>query len=221
MSPKKKPDGAEKPDQGEHSQPEDSASADFPDVPVYEFGFMEEVGHEAKVSSEESKDQDTALKKTPSQKNTQQKPTPLKGVTDTKMAGKEDSSEKQAHDKPGLNETETEETKTEEPEKTDSSGNGDLVPPTNSYVPNGSSEDPLDGIDGVLRLQIDDNFLQYASYVIRDRAIPKLDDGLKPVQRRILWSLHRNDDGKFIKVANITGYTMQFHPHGDASINDA
>ncbi|HIL72539.1 MAG TPA: DNA topoisomerase IV subunit A, partial [Verrucomicrobia bacterium] len=137
------------------------------------------------------------------------------------MAGKEDSSEKQAHDRLGVNETETEETKIEEPQKTGSSGNGDLVPPTNSYVQNGSSDDPLDGIDGVLRLQIDDNFLQYASYVIRDRAIPKLDDGLKPVQRRILWSLHRNDDGKFIKVANITGYTMQFHPHGDASINDA
>ena len=48
-----------------------------------------------------------------------------------------------------------------------------------------------------------DNFLQYASYVIRDRAIPNLADGLKPVQRRILWSLHQKDDGKFIKVANI------------------
>ncbi|OGV45001.1 MAG: DNA topoisomerase IV [Lentisphaerae bacterium GWF2_57_35] len=68
---------------------------------------------------------------------------------------------------------------------------------------------------------IDDNFLQYASYVIRDRAIPDLDDGLKPVQRRILFSLHENDDGKFIKVANIVGYCMQFHPHGDASIGDA
>jgi topoisomerase-4 subunit A len=65
------------------------------------------------------------------------------------------------------------------------------------------------------------NFLQYASYVIRDRAIPDLDDGLKPVQRRILWSLHEKDDGKFIKVANIVGYCMQYHPHGDASIGDA
>lgn len=72
-----------------------------------------------------------------------------------------------------------------------------------------------------LREMMDDNFLEYASYVIRDRAIPQLEDGLKPVQRRILWSLHRNDDGKFIKVANIVGYTMQFHPHGDASIADA
>lgn len=73
----------------------------------------------------------------------------------------------------------------------------------------------------VLRDLIDDNFLEYAGYVIKDRAIPSLEDGFKPVQRRIMWSLHRNDDGKFIKVANIVGYTMQFHPHGDASIADA
>ena len=75
--------------------------------------------------------------------------------------------------------------------------------------------------DGPLRRLMDGNFIQYASYVIRDRAIPDLDDGLKPVQRRILHSLHENDDGKFIKVANIVGYTMQYHPHGDASIGDA
>lgn len=78
------------------------------------------------------------------------------------------------------------------------------------------------GIDsGPLKELIDDNFLAYASYVIRDRAIPDLDDGLKPVQRRILHSLKENDDGKFIKVANIVGHTMQYHPHGDASIADA
>jgi topoisomerase-4 subunit A len=75
--------------------------------------------------------------------------------------------------------------------------------------------------DGPLKRMVDRNFLEYASYVIRDRAIPDIDDGLKPVQRRILYSLHRNDDGKFIKVANIVGYCMQFHPHGDASIADA
>src|SRR6266576_1895343 len=69
--------------------------------------------------------------------------------------------------------------------------------------------------------RVDTNFLQYASYVIRDRAIPNLADGLKPVQRRILWSLHRNDDGRFIKVANIVGDCMKYHPHGDASIGDA
>ncbi|NCD33692.1 MAG: DNA topoisomerase IV subunit A [Spartobacteria bacterium] len=75
--------------------------------------------------------------------------------------------------------------------------------------------------DGVFRRLMDVNFLQYASYVIRDRAIPDLEDGLKPVQRRILFSLLENDDGRFIKVANIVGYCMQFHPHGDQSISDA
>jgi topoisomerase-4 subunit A len=68
---------------------------------------------------------------------------------------------------------------------------------------------------------VDRGFLDYASYVIRDRAIPNLADGLKPVQRRILWALHEKDDGRFIKVANVVGHTMQYHPHGDASIGDA
>ena len=103
-------------------------------------------------------------------------------------------------------------------------------------VPAASEDDPGAGLppdgpadatpapppdDPPFRALMDRNFLSYASYVIRDRAIPALEDGLKPVQRRILHSLHRNDDGKFIKVANIVGYTMQFHPHGDASIADA
>lgn len=64
-------------------------------------------------------------------------------------------------------------------------------------------------------------FLEYASYVILERAVPNLDDGLKPVQRRILHTMKKMDDGRFIKVANITGATMAFHPHGDQSINDA
>ncbi len=64
-------------------------------------------------------------------------------------------------------------------------------------------------------------FLEYASYVIKDRAIPDLADGLKPVQRRILWSLFQKDDGRFSKVANVIGHCMQFHPHGDRSIGDA
>jgi len=67
----------------------------------------------------------------------------------------------------------------------------------------------------------DENFLEYASYVIKERAIPHLDDGLKPVQRRILQSLHDVDDGKFHKVANVVGHAMQYHPHGDASIYEA
>lgn len=72
-----------------------------------------------------------------------------------------------------------------------------------------------------LHTRVDKSFLEYASYVIRDRAIPNLADGLKPVQRRVLWALHEKDSGKFIKVANIVGHTMQYHPHGDASIGDA
>ena len=64
-------------------------------------------------------------------------------------------------------------------------------------------------------------FLDYASYVILERAVPHIMDGLKPVQRRILHSMRRLDDGRYNKVANIVGHTMQFHPHGDASIGDA
>ena len=64
-------------------------------------------------------------------------------------------------------------------------------------------------------------FLDYASYVILERAVPHVTDGLKPVQRRILHSMKRMDDGRYNKVANIIGHTMQFHPHGDASIGDA
>ena len=64
-------------------------------------------------------------------------------------------------------------------------------------------------------------WLEYASYYIKERAIPHIDDGLKPVQRRILHALHRIDDGKYHKVANVVGQTMQFHPHGDQSIYGA
>jgi len=78
----------------------------------------------------------------------------------------------------------------------------------------------MDGT-GPLRRLMDSNFLEYASYVICDRAIPTIEDGLKPVQRRILHSLHERDDGRFMKVANVVGHTMQYHPHGDASIADA
>ncbi|WP_421830726.1 DNA gyrase/topoisomerase IV subunit A [Larkinella sp.] len=64
-------------------------------------------------------------------------------------------------------------------------------------------------------------FLEYASYVILERAVPAVEDGLKPVQRRILHALKEMDDGRFNKVANVIGQTMQYHPHGDASIGDA
>lgn len=76
-------------------------------------------------------------------------------------------------------------------------------------------------VEGPLHRRMDRSFLEYASYVIRDRAIPNLADGLKPVQRRILWSLYQKDDGKFMKVAGVVGHCMQYHPHGDASIGEA
>lgn len=74
---------------------------------------------------------------------------------------------------------------------------------------------------GMLHRLFDTNFLDYTSYVIRDRAIPDVDDGLKPVQRRILQTLFNMDDGRFHKVANVVGETMKLHPHGDQSIFDA
>jgi topoisomerase-4 subunit A len=76
-------------------------------------------------------------------------------------------------------------------------------------------------LDAGLHTRVDRGFLDYASYVIRDRAIPNLADGLKPVQRRIMHVLHTLDDGRFIKVASVTGETMKYHPHGNASIDDA
>ena len=64
-------------------------------------------------------------------------------------------------------------------------------------------------------------FLDYASYVILERAVPYIEDGLKPVQRRILHSMYDLEDGRYNKVANLIGHTMKYHPHGDASIGDA
>lgn len=80
---------------------------------------------------------------------------------------------------------------------------------------------PADVVRHHLRGMYQTWFLEYASYVILERAVPNIADGLKPVQRRILHSMERLDDGRFNKVANIVGHTMQFHPHGDASIKDA
>ena len=78
-----------------------------------------------------------------------------------------------------------------------------------------------EGITHHLNQMYQNWFLDYASYVILERAVPHIVDGLKPVQRRILHSMKRMDDGRYNKVANIVGHTMQFHPHGDASIKDA
>ncbi len=90
---------------------------------------------------------------------------------------------------------------------------GNVNSPTN---PNDSGENVI-FIDGMYH----DYFLDYASYVILERAVPSALDGLKPVQRRILHAMKEMDDGRYHKVANIIGQTMQFHPHGDASIGDA
>ncbi len=84
-------------------------------------------------------------------------------------------------------------------------------------VPSRSSAEFTTPITGLY----EDWFLDYASYVILDRAVPYLDDGLKPVQRRILHAMKDLDDGRFNKVANVIGHTMQYHPHGDAAIGDA
>ena len=93
-------------------------------------------------------------------------------------------------------------------------------------APEGHSEyNPADIKDGKVKYQLSGMyqnwFLDYASYVILERAVPHIMDGLKPVQRRILHSMRRMEDGRYNKVANIVGHTMQFHPHGDASIGDA
>jgi topoisomerase-4 subunit A len=87
--------------------------------------------------------------------------------------------------------------------------------PSNGKM-NGKGEDtsPLSGM-------YKEYFLDYASYVILERAVPMLDDGLKPVQRRIMHAMREMDDGRFHKVANVIGQTMQYHPHGDAAIGDA
>ncbi len=95
---------------------------------------------------------------------------------------------------------------------------------TSAETPSHNDYDPTtmkDGITHHLGGMYQTWFLDYASYVILERAVPHVMDGLKPVQRRILHSMKRMDDGRYNKVANIVGHTMQFHPHGDASIKDA
>ncbi|WP_396178481.1 DNA gyrase/topoisomerase IV subunit A [Flavobacterium sp.] len=85
------------------------------------------------------------------------------------------------------------------------------------YENNDNPEDTITKVTGMFK----DWFLDYASYVILERAVPAIEDGFKPVQRRIMHSMKELDDGRYNKVANIVGHTMQYHPHGDASIGDA
>jgi len=91
------------------------------------------------------------------------------------------------------------------------------LPPKSDYDPTVMKDSITHHLSGMYQ----NWFLDYASYVILERAVPHILDGLKPVQRRILHSMKRMDDGRYNKVANIVGHTMQFHPHGDASIKDA
>src|SRR5690554_5253212 len=88
---------------------------------------------------------------------------------------------------------------------------------------NGKDDIGSNGLENVIQVSemYNEWFLDYASYVILERAIPHIGDGLKPVQRRILHSLKEMDDGRYHKVANVIGNTMKYHPHGDASIGDA
>ncbi len=87
----------------------------------------------------------------------------------------------------------------------------------NQLTPEDHSNEALTRVTGMYK----DWFLDYASYVILERAVPAIEDGFKPVQRRIMHALKEMDDGRYNKVANVVGHTMQYHPHGDASIADA
>ncbi|MGB1102191.1 MAG: DNA gyrase/topoisomerase IV subunit A [Crocinitomicaceae bacterium] len=102
----------------------------------------------------------------------------------------------------------------EEQPKDESASDGVEGQPSDDMTDDGGQITPLSGM-------YEDWFLDYASYVILERAVPALTDGLKPVQRRILHSMKEMDDGRYNKVANIIGNTMKYHPHGDASIGDA
>ena len=111
---------------------------------------------------------------------------------------------------------------TELSDVSDQSDSSDVL--DTSDVANGSQgNEPMAWHEGddSLRDMMSQNFIEYASYVIKDRAIPDIDDGLKPVQRRIMHTLFEHEDGRFHKVANIVGATMRYHPHGDASIYSA
>lgn len=98
-------------------------------------------------------------------------------------------------------------------ETNDDDGEGAVTQAHSTYVP----KDNRMQLSGMFR----NWYLDYASYVILERAVPHIEDGLKPVQRRILHTMKELDDGRYNKVANIVGFTMQYHPHGDASIKDA
>ena len=133
-----------------------------------------------------------------------------------------DDSELQKNSQPADETTSTDAERTEE-EPTDDVQNGDEADDSQTQAHADYTPQQTKDREGNLQLtgMYQNWFLDYASYVILERAVPHLGDGLKPVQRRILHSMKRLDDGRYNKVANIVGHTMQFHPHGDASIGDA
>ena len=113
-----------------------------------------------------------------------------------------------------------EETNDELNEASEDEGFDDIVRSSTGshfYENDENPEDTITKVTGMYK----DWFLDYASYVILERAVPAIEDGFKPVQRRIMHSMKELDDGRYNKVANIVGHTMQYHPHGDASIGDA
>ncbi len=122
--------------------------------------------------------------------------------------------------KPGTAKPETAKPETDANRQTVKPSNGQ-TPPVAPPAPPAGGTGGTTGGSGPLHALIDDNFLQFASYTICNRAIPTVEDGLKPVQRRIMHTLWENDDGRFNKVANVAGSTMRYHPHGDASIYEA
>ncbi len=105
-------------------------------------------------------------------------------------------------------------------ESANQEGFEDIVSSGGNHFYDNQEEDSHDTITKVTGMY-KDWFLDYASYVILERAVPAIEDGFKPVQRRIMHSLKELDDGRYNKVANVVGHTMQYHPHGDQSIGDA
>ncbi len=136
-----------------------------------------------------------------------------------------DKDGEQQEQTPDMEKTEGEAVESAVSQETDSDASPDASPETDGTGEQHSDYKPVNRFDASavhhLSGMYQNWFLDYASYVILERAVPHIEDGLKPVQRRILHSMKRMDDGRYNKVANIVGHTMQFHPHGDASIGDA
>ncbi len=136
-----------------------------------------------------------------------------------------DKDGEQQEQTPDMEKTEGEAVESAVSQETDSDASPDASEETDGTGEQHSDYKPVNRFDASavhhLSGMYQNWFLDYASYVILERAVPHIEDGLKPVQRRILHSMKRMDDGRYNKVANIVGHTMQFHPHGDASIGDA